>query len=263
MNSFDEILGRMKQSLGGRFSVIEGTFAGDILQAVANELARVYSQEIDTMSARAFVTSAAGEWLDAACADYGMARKENESDDELRARTLSLVRMQASSGNEAHYRLWATELDGVAAAYAIGKQRGPGTVDVYIRPADESAGQALLDAVSAHIAGLRPVCVDVKVHYAQPQALAVAAELTLANGATPDSVSSEFGAAFDAYLRSIALTEYGGLISLTRVAGILMDCTGVVDANCLTIEGAATSYVVPNGKYCVPGALSMTRAATL
>ena len=41
---FDSILQRLKQALEGQVSAMEGTFTGDILQAVAAELARIWSQ---------------------------------------------------------------------------------------------------------------------------------------------------------------------------------------------------------------------------
>ena len=46
MNSFEGILARLKQNFGSRASTLEGTVVGDVLQAVANELARIYSQEL-------------------------------------------------------------------------------------------------------------------------------------------------------------------------------------------------------------------------
>ena len=55
---FDSILQRMKDRLQGSVSAMEGTFTGDILQAVAAELARIWSQEMDSVTQRAFISSA-------------------------------------------------------------------------------------------------------------------------------------------------------------------------------------------------------------
>jgi len=251
VNSYTDILTRLRQGAGEGFSTLEGTFAGDVLGAAASELARIYAQEFDRVTDRAFVATAAGEWLDAACGCYGMSRKENESDDSLRQRTLTMLRLQASSGNEAHYKTWAEELEGVASAQARGRVRGPGTVDVYIIPTDTEDGDALLERVHSHIEGLRPVCADVAVSYAQPMDLTVTGDLVLASGASVDSVAVQFAALLEAYLDRTALSEQGSLISLTRVAGLLMDCDGVLDARNLKLNGAASSLQVPSGSYAV------------
>ena len=50
---FDSILLRLKGALSGTVSAMEGTFTGDILQAVAAELARIWSQEMDSVTQRA------------------------------------------------------------------------------------------------------------------------------------------------------------------------------------------------------------------
>jgi len=251
LNSYADILARLRHGVGGGFSTLEGTFAGDVLGAVASELARIYAQEFDAVTDRAFVATAVGGWLDAACGDYGMSRKVGESDDSLRQRTLSMIRLQASSGNEAHYKTWAEELEGVSAAQARGRVRGPGTVDVYIIPGDPEAGDALLERVHGHIEGLRPVCADVAVSYARPMDLEVTGDLVLASGASVESVTARFSAALTEYLARTALSEQGSLISLTRVAGLLMDCDGVLDARNLKLNGVAGSLQVPSGSYAV------------
>ena len=73
-NTFEAILGRMKTSLELDMTNIEGTWTGDLLQTVANELARIYSMEIKPMYDKAFVRTAKGEDLDNCCADYGIER---------------------------------------------------------------------------------------------------------------------------------------------------------------------------------------------
>lgn len=73
-NTFEAILDRMKSSLELDITDIEGTWTGDMLQTVANELARIYSCEIKPMYDKAFVRTARGEDLDNCCADYGIER---------------------------------------------------------------------------------------------------------------------------------------------------------------------------------------------
>lgn len=74
-NTFFDILARMKESLDSEADKREGTWTADNLQAVSNELARIYSMDIDPVLDKAFVTTASGSYLDLVCGDYGVRRK--------------------------------------------------------------------------------------------------------------------------------------------------------------------------------------------
>ncbi len=73
--TFKDILERMKERLPDGASVIEGTFTGNNLLAVADELARIYSQDIDILLPRAFAATAEGTDLDTVGKDIGVVRK--------------------------------------------------------------------------------------------------------------------------------------------------------------------------------------------
>lgn len=74
-NDFYSILARMKNRIETDADKREGTWTADNLQAVANELARIYSEEIESILPQAFVISATGINLDHACDDYGIMRR--------------------------------------------------------------------------------------------------------------------------------------------------------------------------------------------
>lgn len=73
--SFKEILDRMKAGIETEADRREGTWTADNLQAVANELARIYEEDIDTILPQAFVMTATGKNLDSCCSDYGITRR--------------------------------------------------------------------------------------------------------------------------------------------------------------------------------------------
>lgn len=73
--SFKEILDRMKSKIKTEADRREGTWTADNLQAVANELARIYEEDIDTILPQAFVMTAMGKNLDSCCSDYGITRR--------------------------------------------------------------------------------------------------------------------------------------------------------------------------------------------
>ena len=72
---FKEILDRMKSRIKTEADRREGTWTADNLQAVANELARIYEEDIDTILPQAFVMTATGRNLDSCCSDYGITRR--------------------------------------------------------------------------------------------------------------------------------------------------------------------------------------------
>lgn len=74
-NTFIGILNRMKERLQTEADKREGTWTADNLQAVANELTKIYSEDIDNILPRAFVETATGEYLDLVCGDYGIIRR--------------------------------------------------------------------------------------------------------------------------------------------------------------------------------------------
>lgn len=73
--SFKEILDSMKSMIETEADRREGTWTADNLQAVANELARIYEEDIDTILPQAFVMTARGRNLDSCCSDYGITRR--------------------------------------------------------------------------------------------------------------------------------------------------------------------------------------------
>ena len=93
----DEIFAAMEKAYTGAGSTVEGSFAGDLLRACADGCAELWSTEIDGLEERAFVASAAGEWLTRVCADRGVERRAGEDDETLRSRALESLKRQGAS----------------------------------------------------------------------------------------------------------------------------------------------------------------------
>ena len=86
-----------------------------------------------------------------------------ESDEQLRERVLESYRRLPNGANTAWYEQTAMEHEGVAAAQAIGRARGIGTVDVYIATEAGAPEQALLEEVRTDLQERREIAVDVQV----------------------------------------------------------------------------------------------------
>lgn len=80
-----------------------------------------------------------------------------ESDAELLARLLDLIRRPPAGGNRHDYRRWAMEVDGVSEAFVYPLRRGLGTVDVAIVSGDGLPSQDTIERVRNHIDNVRPV----------------------------------------------------------------------------------------------------------
>lgn len=253
---FESILLRLKQELTGGISAMEGTFTGDILQAVAAELARIWSQEMDSVTQRAFLSTAEGQWLDAACGDYGITRKEGESDQSLRQRALERVRQRGSSGNAADYVAWAREVEGVGQVSVAPLNRGLGTVDVYVSPA-EGAPNNLILLLQHHLDDRRPVGADVKVIRAQPVAVSVTAKVRRQGDFSLDDIQKSFTQVLDQYLQQAKMADSGQVISINRVIGLLVACPGVEDAQEVTLNGGTVNLTVEQGSYALLGTVSL------
>ena len=254
---FESILLRLKEQLSGRVSAMEGTFAGDILQAVAAELARIWSQEMDSVTQRAFLTTAEGQWLDAACGDYGIVRKEGESDEPLRKRALDRIRQRGSSGNAADYVAWAREVKGVALAAAVPLGRGAGTVDVYFSPTEDAPPNILL-LLQHHLEDKRPVGADVKVIQALPVTVGVTAKVKRQGDVSLEDIQQTFTQKLTDYLQQAKMAEGGQVVSINRIIGLLVSCPGVEDVYGLVLNGGTVNLTMEPGTYAVTGAVSLT-----
>lgn len=120
----DEIFAAMEKAYTGAGSTVEGSFAGDLLRACADGCAELWSTEIDGLEERAFVASAAGEWLTRVCADRGVERRAGEDDETLRSRALESLKRQGASGNADDYAAWCGTVEGLLHVRVLPHRRG-------------------------------------------------------------------------------------------------------------------------------------------
>ncbi|MGK3122921.1 baseplate J/gp47 family protein [Candidatus Pantoea formicae] len=82
---------------------------------------------------------------------------DKETDAELLARLLDVIRRPPAGGNKYDYRRWAMAVDGVTAAYVYPLRRGLGTVDIVITSADGVPSVEIIAACQAYVDDQRPV----------------------------------------------------------------------------------------------------------
>lgn len=234
----EEMLRLLTAAYTGPGSAAEGTFAGDVLRACADGMAQLWSMEIDGLERRAFVSSAVGEWLTAVCADRGCVRKEGETDEELRARTLAALAATPASGNADHYAAWCGQVADILRVKVLPLARGNGTVDIV--------------AVGRE----RPVGADARVIAAAETAVNVAASVTLMDGGSLEGVKTAFSQGLTAFFRDNALRTR--VVSHGKALRLLLDCAGVADVSGFTMNGSGDSLMLTEGAVPVVGTLTLT-----
>ena len=105
-----------------------------------------------------------------------------ESDESLRQRVLESYRRLPNGANAAWYEQTAMGHAGVAAAQAVGRARGTGTVDVYLAAEQGAPESALLEAVGRDLQQRREIAVDVQVKMPVEQACGVSAAVRVVAG---------------------------------------------------------------------------------
>lgn len=256
----DEIFAAMAAAYTGAGSTIEGSFAGDLLRACADGCAELWSMEIDGLEERAFVASAAGEWLTKVCADRGIERREGEDDEALRARTLESLSRQGASGNADDYAAWCAEVEDILRVRVLPCARGVGTVDVVAVGQDGRAASAeALAGAQTIVDAKRPIGADARVVAAVEKPLEITASVVLSEGADRGTVVNAFKGALAAFCREGALTTH--IVSYARVSALLLDSEGIADVTAFTLCGSAASLALGEREVAVVGEVTLTEVS--
>lgn len=145
--------------------------------------------------------AAAGSIVMMAVAPAGVLRCENpeafaggeeeEEDESLRSRILESYRRLPNGANAAYYEQETMAVSGVAAAQAVGRARGIGTVDVYIASAAGIPGEDVLREAEQRLQEQREIAVDVRVLPPEEKRVDFAASITPAPGWTYEAAAAE------------------------------------------------------------------------
>lgn len=252
----DEILSALQSAYSGPGSTAEGSFAGDILRACADAMAQLWSQEIDGLEYRAFVSTAAGDWLTRVCEDRGVARREDETDDALRRRTLEKLASLPASGNADHYAAWCLEVSDILRTRVLPLARGSGTVDIIaVDQNGRCPEQTVLTQVQEIVDTQRPVGADAQVFGAEEVPVNLSADIVLTDDAQLEQVEETFRAALTEFCKDTALRT--DVVSYAKLLRLLLDCDGVADVSAMTLCGAEDSLILSQRAIPVPGTLQL------
>lgn len=163
-----------------------------------------------------------------------------ESDESLLQRLLERARLPATSGNAAHYMLWARDVPGVGKVKVFPLHDGPGTVKVVVVDVNsQPVSPELLQAVYEHIEQNRPIGAAVTVEPAPAVTINVTAKVVLSAGYTLQEVQTEFNKRLAQYFAEIALAQT--YVSYANVGSILFNTPGVTDYTNLLLNGGTNN----------------------
>lgn len=212
---------------------------------------------VDTVSQLGLATLAADPLVPA---------RDEETDEQLRARFDSLIRQSPYGGNKADYVQKALQIEGVGAAVAFGAPQleEPGHVGLVVGDENQRAATSqLLERVRQLFGsqgdGIAPVGHTVTVKTGQPVALTVAVQLQLAAGASAASVQAAVAAAVEESLAGVGF-EDGTIFQARLVSAVLGAHPGIVDVPSLTINGQAKNLVLEKSfaNFQLPGEVTLS-----
>ncbi len=161
---------------------------------------------------------------------------DSESDQSLLKRLYDYLQKPATSGNIAHYKQWATEVEGIGNAKVYPLWNGAGTVKVLVvGNNNEPVNSTIEGNCRLHIEENRPIGAEVTVISAEGLEINVNAEVFVDATTTIDEVQKAFQLSLKTYLHNIAFETYQ--VVYNRLAYMLLDIPGVIDYHSILING--------------------------
>ena len=131
---------------------------------------------------------------------------DEETDEALRERLYTKIRLPATSGNVYHYQQWALEVSGTGAAKVFPLADGPGTVTVLVVDSDKKISSSLPKTVAEYIETMRPIGATVTVKSPDSVSINIKASVMRNESKTLDDVKKAYKDAVDTFLQETVFT---------------------------------------------------------
>ena len=160
-----------------------------------------------------------------------------EPDGDLIERYLDVLTNPPKAGNPAHYKLWATEVDGVWDAKVFRTWQGGGTVKVVVIGLNRKAvGLELIEKVKKHIFEQAPIRYeDLTVESATTKKVKVNVKIKITKNSNLINIKENIKNRIDKYFYDISFKE--NIISYARLGAEILKVEGVEDYDELKING--------------------------
>lgn len=156
---------------------------------------------------------------------------EAETDEELRVRVLDTYQRMPNGANAAFYEQGALSFDEVAAAVAISRPRGVGTVDIIVTTASGIPSDDLLAELTEYFESRREIAVDLQVKAPEVVELDVEVQVEASTGVDVstlcDTVETTIATWFDGGLLGTSITR-------AKLGAIIYAVDGVENYNIIS-----------------------------
>lgn len=167
-----------------------------------------------------------------------------EGDEELRERILATFRQLPNGTNGAYYAREAMEVNGVAAVQVLPKNRGLGTVDLYISATEGMPSPELVEQVKNRLESRREIGVSLQVLAPTPRPVDVLVQVKPREGRTVGTVLQQVRDALSVWFDGTLL---GNDVLLARLGQVIYQVDGVEN-----YRFYAPAYDVKMGKGQIP-----------
>ena len=150
---------------------------------------------------------------------------DRESDEELRARLLYLYRNQNNGTNIAYYKSLAESVEGVYSAGVVPRNRGVGTVDIFIAKDTGVADSQLISKVQSIVSKQREVNVDALVQSAYLAYVNISMAIQIEQGYDSNEVKNNCETVIREYVASLGV---GRSCYMSKIGERIMTVDGVL-----------------------------------
>lgn len=181
---------------------------------------------------------------------------DTETDSELLARLLDVMRQPAAGGNAHDYKVWAQSVSGVSGAWVFPLRRGLGTVDVVITATSGLPSAETLAAVQTYIDSVRPVTAkDCQVLAPTIKTVDVTVAVGISDDTTLETITDAITTSLNTWFNALIP---GQEAILTQIGALISDINGVLDydisaptANVKPVVDETTVEWVRPGKFTI------------
>lgn len=159
-----------------------------------------------------------------------------EQDGDLIERYLYTLANPPKAGNPSHYKLWATEVDGVWDAKVFRTWKGPSTVRVVVVGLDrKKLDDYMIEKIKNHIMEEAPITyADLTVESAKTKPVNIKVSV-YSKSANKEQLQRDITDVVDKYLYSISFRE--SYVSMAKVGKLILSLDNVLDYKDLALNG--------------------------
>lgn len=181
---------------------------------------------------------------------------EEENDDSLRARILESYKNISNGTNSAFYRDQVLKNEDISSVGVIPKNRGDGTVDIYIWSNSGAPTEDLISEIQAKLNDIKEINVDILVSAPTTVNCNVYLTMWVEEGYVYNDVKNECVAVIKDYINSLGIGED---MLLAKACNAVFNIPGVKNYKILT--SSCSDMTIDDNEIGVPGTIGVAKGS--